>query len=100
MNYLLPQMAFGSVFTPDPRPPLALLHSPHMVLWIHELVTDVNELDRESAWCSACVRDFRPILMQIIDNIAEISRLLGPPMSFSIFACPLQSSGKDRFLMK
>lgn len=95
-------MAFGSVFTPDPRPPLALLHSPHMVLGIHELVTDVNELDRESARGSAtCARDFRPIVVQETrGHIIELGRLLGPPMSFSIFACPPQSSGEDRFLMK
>ena len=55
-------MAFGSVFTPDPRSPLALLHSPYMVLWIHELISDVNELDGESA-CGTCDRDFRPILV-------------------------------------
>jgi len=35
-----------------------------MILRIHELVTDVNELDRESAWGSAtCVRNFRPVVM-------------------------------------
>jgi hypothetical protein len=95
-------MAFGSIFTPDPRPPLALLHSPHMVLWIHELVTDVNELYRESTRGSAtCVRDFRPIVVQEAKSyIIGLGRLLGPPMSFSIFACPPQSSGEDRFLMK
>jgi hypothetical protein len=95
-------MAFGSVFTPDPRPPLALLHSPHMVLWIHELVTDVNILYRESTRRSAtCVRDFRPVFVQETRGyIIELGRLLGPPMSFSIFACPPQSSGENRFLMK
>jgi hypothetical protein len=93
-------MAFGNVFTPDPRPPLALLHSPHVVLWIHELVTDVDELDHESARCSACVPDFCPILVQTRDYTVKIGRLLGPPMSFSIFACPPQSSGEDRFLIK
>jgi hypothetical protein len=48
-------MTFRNVFAPDPRPPLALLHSPHMALLIHELelVTDVNEINRESAWGSA-----------------------------------------------
>ncbi len=95
-------MTFRSVFTPDPRPPLALLHSPHMVLWIHELVTDVNELYRESARGSyTCVRDFRPILVQETRSYTiELGGLPGPPMSFSIFACPPQSSGEDRFLMK
>ena len=95
-------MAFGSVFTPDPCPPLALLHSPHMVLWIHELVTDVNELDLESAKDSAtCVRDFRHIVVQETScYIIGLDRLLGAPMSFSIFACPSQSRGEDRFLMK
>jgi hypothetical protein len=95
-------MALGSIFTPDPRPPLALLHSPHMVLWIHELVTNVNELDHESARGSTtCVRDFRPIVLQETSGyIIELGKLLGPPMSFSIFACPPQSSGEDGFLMK
>jgi len=94
-------MALGSLFTPDPRPPLALLHSPHMVLWIHKLVTDVNELDRESALSSVtCVCDFRPIVVQETKYIIGLGGLLGPPVSFSIFACPLQSSGKDRFLIK
>jgi hypothetical protein len=94
-------MAFGSVFTPDSRPPLALLHSPRMMLWIHELVADVNELDRESARSVTCVRDFRPILVQEARGYAiERGRLFGPPMSFSVFACPPQGSGEDRFLMK
>ena len=95
-------MAFRSVFTPDPRPPLTLLHSPHVVLWIHELTTDVNELDRESARRGfSCIRDFRPILAQeTMGDIIKLCRLFGPPMSFSIFACPLQSRGEDRFLMK
>ena len=104
MNYLRYRKwrAWKRFLLPDPRPPLALLHSLHMVLRVHELVTDVNELDRDSARGSAtCVRDFRPIVVQETrGNIIELGRLLGAPMSFSIFACPLQSSGEDRFLMK
>jgi len=94
--------AFRSVFTPDLRPPLALLHSPHTVLWIHELGTDVNKLDRESTSASAtCVRDFHPTVVQETRGyIIGLGRLLGPPMSFSVFACFSQSGGEDRFLMK
>ncbi len=91
-------MTFGSIFTPDPRPPLALLHSPHIILWIHELGTDVNELDRE--WASG-FRDFYPIIVQETRGyIVGLDRLLGSPMSFSVFACLPQSGGEDRFLMK
>src|SRR5258708_2738398 len=98
---MLPQTAFRSIFTPDPRTPLALLHSPHMILWIHELSTDVNELDCESASGSAtCVRNFDPVIVQKTRGyITGLGRILGPPMSFSIFACLPQGSGEDRFLM-
>jgi hypothetical protein len=75
-------MAFRGIFTPDLRPPLALFHSPHMVLWIHELGTDVNKLDRESASGSAtCVRDFRPTVVRETGGyIIGLGKLLRPSM--------------------
>lgn len=94
-------MALRSLFTPDLRPPLALLYSPHMVLCVHELSTNVNKLDRESASVgAACVRGFHPIVgRETRGYIIGLGRLLSPSMSFSIFAGPSQSSGEDRFLM-
>jgi hypothetical protein len=94
-------MAFGSVFTSDPRPSLALLHSPHMVLSVHELVADVNELEPESARGSAtCVCDSRLILAQETRGyIIELGRL---PTALRRAREDVRRHGRpeDRFLMK
>ena len=73
-----------------------------MILWVHELSTNVYKLDRESASVSAtCVRDFHPtVARETRGHIIGPGRLLGPPMSFSVFARPSQSRGEDRFLVK
>jgi hypothetical protein len=94
-------MTFRNLFTPDLRPPLALLHPTHMLLRVHELGTDVDEIDGGSASSSAIhARDFhRTIVREIKGYITGPNGLLGPPMSFSIFACPFQNGGEDRFLV-
>lgn len=82
-------MTLRNLFTPDLRPPLALLHSPHMVLRVHELGTDVNKRDGRSASPStARVHDFHPtVIQEAKGRIIGLGRLLRPPMSFSVFAC-------------
>ena len=95
-------MAFGSVFTSDPRPSLALLHSPHMVLSVHELVADINELDHESARGSAtCVCDSRLIPAQETRGyIIELGRLLPTALRRAREDVRRHGRPEDRFLMK
>jgi len=90
-------MTLRNLFTPDLRPPLALLHPTHMLLRVHELGTDVDKFDVGSASSSAI--HTRDILREIKDYITRPNGLLGSPMSFGIFACPFQNGREDRFLV-
>jgi hypothetical protein len=51
------KMALRNLFTPDLCSPLALLHTPHMILRVHELGTDIDKLDGGSANGSASRAD-------------------------------------------
>ena len=93
-------MTLRNLFTPDLRPPLALLHPMHILLGIHELGTNVDKFDGRSASSTTIwVHDFRrTIVREIRGYITRLNRPLGPPMSFRIFTCPFQDGREDRLL--
>lgn len=95
-------MALRNLFTPNLRPPLALLQPTHLVFRVYELGAHVNKLDGGSTSGSVIrAHDFRRTLERDTKvYVIRLGRPLSPPISFSIFACPFQSSLEDRFLIR